>query len=475
LKNRDKPRSKRHDADGPATRRATPRTAGWFWAALIACAALAGLLVLNASRSARKAPAAPVAGAPSSAGVTNAPAPLSPQEQERALRAEQLQAAQTLAAAFPGNDDAVYLLGLVHNDQGDSATAIKFWERALELDASRADANDSLGHALLLRDDYEKAEAYFRRALELDPTLPTANFRLATTLVHQGKVREAAAILERASSLSAEGHRLLGEAYQHLREFDKAKASFEKALQLKPDFAEAHYGLSRVLGPLGETEKSREQFEKFSALKAQANEAARRLRSNFDTLGNTRRSVPQSFTDVGRVYMTQRRAREAEEFWLKAVALDPTNTLCRLQLAVLYQQTAKHSESLRFYEEVARIDPNDGLVHLNMGRVALKLDRLDRAEQAFREVIRLEPARPEGHSALAQLYLQTNKDAVEAVRLAETAVRLEPEAKYFALLGQARAGAGDRRGALAAIDRAIELQPGNGQYLQLRAALSGRP
>ena len=107
---------------------------------------------------------------------------------------------------------------------------MRHWERSLQLDASRADANDSLGYAFLLRDEYEKAEAFFRQALTLDPNLATANFRLANTLVHRGKMQEAVAILKRANSLSAEGHRLLGEAYQNLKEYPKAKASYERAL-----------------------------------------------------------------------------------------------------------------------------------------------------------------------------------------------------------------------------------------------------
>lgn len=160
-------------------------------------------------------------------GVQNPKLTISAADQERALRAEQLQAAERLVDTFPQSDDALYLLGLVHNEQGDSATAVKHWERSLELDATRADANDSLGYAFLLRDEYEKAETHFRKAPAIDPTLATANFRLANTFVHQGKMPEAAAILEKANSLSAEGHRLLGQAYQHLKEYAKARASYE--------------------------------------------------------------------------------------------------------------------------------------------------------------------------------------------------------------------------------------------------------
>jgi tetratricopeptide (TPR) repeat protein len=440
--------------------------------ALAVGGAYIGVLIFNLSRAARLARMAARSNAePSGSSAT---AGLSDSEKERALRTEQLQAAETLVKEFPTNDDAVYLEGLVHDEQGDSVTAMKFWERSLELDPTRADANDSLGHALLLRDEYENAEVYFRKALATDPKLATANFRLATALVHQGKFREATAILEKANSLSAEGHRLLGEAYQHLKQFGQAKASYETAIRLKPDLTEAYYGLSKVCAQLGEHDRRDAYFEKFSALKKENEEQARRLRANYDTLAITRKSVAQTHTDVGRVYMIQRRAGAAEELWLKAAALDPENALCRLQLAVLYQQTEKHRDAFRLYEEVAKLDPGDALTHLNLGRVSLKLNQIERAGQAFKEVMRLAPTRPEGYSALAELYLQTNRNVAEALRLADMAVNLAPEARYLAILSQARAQNGDRRGALAAIDRALELQPANGQYLQLRELLLGK-
>jgi len=319
------------------------------------------------------------------------------------LRQEQIEAAQKLAASFPESDDAVYLLGLVHNEQGDSIAAMKEWERSLQLDATRADANDSLGYALLLRDDYEKAEEYFRKALGIDPTLATANFRLATTLVHEGKMREAISILEKATSLSAEGHRLLGEAYHSSKEYEKAKGSYETAIKLKPDSSEAYYGLSKAYAQLGDRDKGAESFEKFSALKKQKEEEARNTRANFDTLGITRRSVAQTHTDIGRVYIIQQRVNEAEALWLRAATLDASNALCRLQLAVLCQQTRRYQDALRYYLEVAQIDPTDALVQLNLGRVSLKLNLVRQAEVAFKRVVELAPDRPEGHAALAQV------------------------------------------------------------------------
>jgi len=394
-------------------------------------------------------------------------------EQERAWRTEQLQAAEKLLAEFPDNDDVVYLAGLVRDEQGDSDAAMKLWARSLELDATRADAHESLGYALLLRDDYEQAEKHLRAALAIDPALLGARVRLATAVSHQGRMREVISILGVTNSLSAEAHRLMGEAYQHLLEYENAKASYEAAIRLKPDFMEAYYGLSRTCGQLGDRERSRALLEKFSALKKASDDEGRSWRANFSPLRVAKKSVAQTHTDVGRVYLKQGRAREAEELWLKAAALDSSNTLCRLQLAVLYQQTRKDRDALRCYEEVANIDPTDGLVQLNLGRVSMRLNQTERAERAFKEVIKLEPKRPEGHSALAQLYLRTTRNLPQARELAQTAVALGPEAPNFVLLSRTCAANGDRASALAAIDKAIELEPTNEEYFQVRRMLLG--
>src|SRR5690349_8083690 len=102
----------------------------WIWVAVAACTAAVafGTLLRKSSSSSLHAQ-----------GSRMPASSLPPADQERALRAEQLQAAEKLAGLFPDNDDATYLLGLVHEEQGDRDAAMRHWERSLQLDASRAD------------------------------------------------------------------------------------------------------------------------------------------------------------------------------------------------------------------------------------------------------------------------------------------------------------------------------------------------
>ncbi len=98
----------------------------------------------------------------------------------------------------------------------------------------------------------------------------------------------------------------------------------------------------------------------------------------------------------------------------------------------------------------------------------MKLNQMDRAERAFKEVIRLEPGRSEGYAALTRFYLQTQREMPEAERLARRATELDPEAEYFALLAQACAVNGNPGAAAAAMNRAVEFEPGNAEFVKMR-------
>jgi len=456
MSKRDKSRIK---GNNPSSQRRRVATVWMF--ALVAALLAAGIVGVKLSKASRLG-----AGRSAKPVMTDA-------DNDRELRHEQLDAAQKLLTEFPTNDDVVYLAGLVHEDQGDTDQAMKLWARSIELDATRGDANESLGQALLLRDDYAAAEKYLRRALEIDTNSVNARFRLAKTLSQQGKLQEALVVLEKVGTLSAEGYRLMGEICQQLNQHERARTNYEAAIRLKADFPEAYYGLAQTFTQLGEAGKSRELMEKSSALRKESDEQARRAHAEFNSLAVTRQSVARTHTDVGRVYMVLGKTAKAEELWLRAAALDSKNVLCRLQLAVLYQQTRRDREALHFYEQAAMLDPKDGLTQLNMGRICMKLQNPDRAQTAFKEVIRLEPKRPEGYSALAQLYIQTRSNLAEAERLATVATELAREAPYFALLSQACAQNGNQDGALSAINQAIELQPANPQFVQMRETILG--
>lgn len=425
-----------------------------------------------------ESPAAVRAGAVrSAAGPVSSATSTEAAQLDRALRDEQLKAAKELCEAFPSDPDAKYVTGYVFHEQGDSASAVKHWEELVNSDEGtarlygRADALYNLGYTYLLQENHQKAISYLRESVRLNPGRQEAHYRLAHALFLKGDLEESINVLDAAKIQAPLALRLRGMANQQLGKFDEAIRDYESALALKPDLAEAYYGLATVHARLGNKAKANECRKKFETLKAQADSAERQLRAEFDPLAITRRSVARTHTEIGRVYVLHGQTQKAEKLFLRAAEIDQQNTACRFQLVMLYQQAGKNEDALRFANEMVRAEPMNAFHYLAVGNLEARLGHHSRAEAAFRKVIELAPGHPEGYFALAQLCLQVPARAPEALQLARQAVQVVPSAVNYYVLSRALLSNGDVSGAIAAIEKACELEPNNPQFRTWRARL----
>jgi len=388
-------------------------------------------------------------------------------EQDRTLRKEQLDVARSLLAAFPDDTNAAFLVGMAYFEQGNVVDAEEYLEKSLKFQPLRADACDHLGRIALLKGQYDTAMMLFRRAIEIDPGTPGIHFRIAKAQVFLGKLEDAVLELKKDIELfpeASDSYSLLGETYLQLKEFQKAKENFEAAIRIKPDYTKAYYGHATACARLGLKDESKESQQKFKQLEAEDQKAGRHWRQVLEPLMETHRSVAHTHTDIGRVYNEHGYPDKAEQLWQKAAILDPNNIECRFLLSALYLKNRKLPEALKLYEQLTQIDPENGVSYFFIGNINAQLNRFDEAEKAYKKVIEVAPKRSDGYRALAQLYLQLNRNLPDAKTLASRAVDLEPAAMHYFILAAACDKNGDRTGALAAIGRAVDLDPDNTQY-----------
>jgi tetratricopeptide (TPR) repeat protein len=282
-------------------------------------------------------------------------------------------------------------------------------------------------------------------------------------------------ILDEAPLPMAQAYGLRGQALQRLGRPAEARRAFEEAVRLNPEFAEGFYGLAMVCTRLGEPTQAEEYRRRFAALKAGQQESARVIRRLYAPLHTTRQSVAQTHTKVAWVYQTQGRVETAEKLWKRAAALDPNDTACRFHLLMIYQRGGRNQEGLEICREMVRADPTNALHQISLGNFHVRLQQPREAEVAFRTATALAPDRPEPCFALAQFYLQGTTNLAEAMRLAQRAVDLAPVAPHYYVLGRVLARIGDQPAALAAIQKACELDPGNSQYEKSRMSLQRAP
>lgn len=129
---------------------------------------------------------------------------------------------------------------------------------------------------------------------------------------------------------NAEVHEAFGLVYQSTGEYELAEDSYEEALRLDRGFSRARNNYAAFL-------YSQERFR----------EAEQQLQYVIkDTLYPAR---PQAFVNLGRCQLQLFKPVEAEASFMRALAMDRTNTIAMLEVAELRYDAGDYDSALRYY------------------------------------------------------------------------------------------------------------------------------
>jgi protein O-mannosyl-transferase len=196
-------------------------------------------------------------------------------------------------------------LAAVLIDDGRLDESIMHSRRALELTPGYADAENNLGHALSVQGKTDEAISHFRQALQDSTDHPRALQNLAKALYDRKQMAEASRLYRRLvlkEPENAEAHFLLANC---IRDDDPtaAIAHYRIAIELFPNYVEAHNNLAGALARQGKSVEAAQHFE-----------MAIRLRPGH----------ADAHYNLGMIFFGQGRNTEAEGHWREAVRLEPT-------------------------------------------------------------------------------------------------------------------------------------------------------
>ena len=135
--------------------------------------------------------------------------------------------------------------------------------RALELDASLAEAHTVKACLAIFDYDFGTAECEFRQAIELNPNYPLAHLRYGYLLLGQGKLQDAVAQMQQAQDLdpaSPINNTARGLMLYMSRDYDGAIQANKKALELQPDLIAARANLAMAYATKGMFEEAAVEF-----------------------------------------------------------------------------------------------------------------------------------------------------------------------------------------------------------------------
>ncbi len=383
-----------------------------------------------------------------------------------AVQEEELALAEALIQDFPQSDAPLALLARVHQYRGDITKSEALWKQAAALNPKRSDLYESIGQAAQRKDDPNEAIAWWRKGLEANPRAPGLRWQIAKTLVAQGQLDEALDLLEIECTLtptSARNYYLLGQVHQKKRAYEKAKAAYEKTIELQPDYYNAHYGLGVIYTRLKDIEKAKEAMARFREFKAQA-DSSEDQRIIIDEIPHARHRAATFYVRAYSLFDPKREPAIGQRLLERALELDPNDAHTWEKMAGHYFVGNQHQKALELFRRVTELDPSNPLPHINIGKLYALMNQPGRAGSSLRQTV----ARfPDSHLALAELarfYLRVQTNLPEARTLMQKATALNPTADYYFLLTWACDINGDLDGALDAIQKAIALDPRNGTY-----------
>jgi tetratricopeptide (TPR) repeat protein len=188
-------------------------------------------------------------------------------------KAGKLAAAESVYAAIladtPDDPDALNLGGLALHALGKREEAAARFARAIALIPEFADAHANLGAVRRTEDRLDEAAACFARAIEIEPAHGFAANNLGLVRLAQGALLEAIGLFAQARALMPGQPEIvinLSIAYMKLGDPKTALKELDVLAEAAPKDKRAHFGRGAALAELGRIDEARAAFDRALAL-----------------------------------------------------------------------------------------------------------------------------------------------------------------------------------------------------------------
>ena len=310
----------------------------------------------------------------------------------------------------PDNEYALHGLALLYSDLGDTKTAVQMWERLAQRNPHPRIFR-ALAATLSEARDFSGAVAALRRALELAPKDTEIKRELAENLLLKGDYNEAATLyreLADANPRDAQYPLRLSQIYRQQGDLKKAREAHERAKALDPGNLEVQYNEVNLLEAEG-----------------QLASAIARLKEILNSTARVAYAPPERANRVmllerlGLMYRANEQPSEAVEAFRQMAQLDADlGARAAAQIIETYRAARQFAQAEQEAERAFKQYPNDRM--LRLVRASLLAD-LGRGAEAVAEVKRLLDGSKdrETYLALAQICEKTKDFAGMAAALDE--------------------------------------------------------
>ncbi len=235
----------------------------------------------------------------------------------------------------------------------------------------------------------------------------------------QGNTIEAVKYYQILINQGFQDHRVFsnyGIILENLGKFQEAEHSYRKAIEVRPDYANAHLNLGNILKDLGKPKEAELSLRKAIELNPNFSEAHYNLGGILIDLGNL---------------------EEAEISTRKAIELNPNFAIAYNNLGTILKDLGNLKEAELSIRKAILLKSNFAEAHSNLGGILKSLGNLKEAEISTREAIELNPELAVAHSNLGNILKDLgNLKEAKASRLKAFEINPKLEDNTFLLAEQ---------------------------------------
>ena len=188
-----------------------------------------------------------------------------------------------------------------------------------------------------------------------------------------GSPAEALREFERALEIRpdfADAHYNLGIALYNRGEVDQAIAHYRKALEIEPDSVNAHTNLGNILAGRGELDKAVAQYQK-----------ALEVRPDF----------ADAHLDLGNVLAEQGRVDESVAQFERALEINPDSAEAHYNIGNAISGRGRLDGAIAHYQRAIAIKPDYADAHVNLGNALARRGQFDEAIACYKRALQIKP------------------------------------------------------------------------------------
>ena len=315
---------------------------------------------------------------------------------------------QRILAAWPGQSDAMHLLGLMAHAYGNLDMAIDHLRQACRAPRAPAVYFSNLAEMCRQRGLLQEGEEAARRSVAMNNTLPGAWNNLGIILQEAGKLDESRMCLERVLTLqpeSPEAHNNLANTCKRLGLLDRAEQYWLRALALRPNYPEPHSNLSNLLNDQGEYDRAAHHAREAIELNPQ---------------------LADAYVNLAAVETSRQRHGEALRWLDSLLSFAPQHASGLAARALALKQLDLLEPALDSARRAVAANPENGEAHNALGLVLQAMGRFEPALAAFDKAASL-PGAPQEKALINRAVLYTEHGQTAAAEAAfEQALRAFP-------------------------------------------------